>query len=94
MISFLLNEKIITALGICGFFTTQLLGSLKNNVLDPASHHILPHEMFNHGESFDYNKNNQMENICKRLHYMAYINVYHLLNMEKSIKKNRTLKFN
>jgi len=56
MISFLLNEKIITALGICGFFTTQLLGSLKNNVLDPASHHILPHEMFNHGESFDYNK--------------------------------------
>jgi hypothetical protein len=56
MINFLLNENIVTVIGVCGFFTTQLLGSLKMHVLDPASHHILPHEMFNHGEGFDDSK--------------------------------------
>lgn len=56
MINFLLNENIITVMGVSGFFTTQLLASLKNNILDPMSHHLLPRRMFKRDENFDQDK--------------------------------------
>lgn len=44
MISFLLEEGIITIGAISGIFTSNLLSSFKTNIIDPACEHFLPTE--------------------------------------------------
>ena len=56
MLNFLLNENILAVAPICGLFTSHMLLSLKNNILDPATHKLFPTDFF--GDSTDSNKSN------------------------------------
>lgn len=42
MISFLLEEGVITVGTLSGLFTTALLNSLKSNIIDPSIENIVP----------------------------------------------------
>jgi large-conductance mechanosensitive channel len=53
MINFLLNENILAIAPVCGFFTTHMLLSLKNHILDPFAHKLFPADFF--GELSDPN---------------------------------------
>ena len=49
MFKFLLGENILSVLTIGGFFTSHLLISLKNNILEPTACILLPDEFFDKG---------------------------------------------
>jgi large-conductance mechanosensitive channel len=42
MLNFLINENILGVAPICGLFTSHMLLSLKNNILDPLGHKLFP----------------------------------------------------
>ena len=42
MLTFLLEEGVLTVGAISGIFTSSLLGSFKSNILDPVAENILP----------------------------------------------------
>jgi large-conductance mechanosensitive channel len=56
MLNFLLSENILAVAPICGLFTTHMLLSLKNNILDPTAHKLFPTNFF--GDCTDSSKSN------------------------------------
>jgi len=51
MIDFLTAEGIISLAGFSGIFTNNLLHSLKENLVDPLSHKMLPKYIFDDSET-------------------------------------------
>jgi hypothetical protein len=52
MISFLLEEGVLTVGTLSGLFTTALLNSLKRNIIDPSIERLLPSHKLDKQESF------------------------------------------
>ena len=71
MLTFLLEEGVLTVGALSGIFTATLLGSLKSNILDPISENIFPsheldkHAQVNEQENFEPGKNNLDANAYK-----------------------------
>ena len=55
MISFLLEESVLTATTLSSVFTVGLLNSLRNNILDPSFEKFWPHHLINDKESLTDN---------------------------------------
>ena len=52
MITFLLEEGVLTVGTLSGLFTTALLNSLKRNIVDPSIEKLLPSHRLDKQESF------------------------------------------
>ena len=65
MIDFILSEKIITAGVLTGVFTTHLVGSFKNNILDPMVENVVP------SHKLDFTENKQEKN--KKINYLIFL---------------------
>ena len=65
MIEFILSEKIITAGILTGVFTTHLVGSFKNNILDPMVENIVP------SHKLDFTESKSEKN--KKINYLIFL---------------------
>jgi len=58
MLTFLLEEGVISVAAVSGIFTATLLGSLKGNILDPIAENIAPsHQLDKHAQPDILNAN-------------------------------------
>lgn len=65
MLTFLLEEGVISVAAVSGIFTATLLGSFKTNILDPLAENVVP----NHTLHPETDKKEQMSNILDANNY-------------------------
>ena len=68
MLTFLLEEGVISVATVSGIFTATLLGSFKTNILDPFSENLVP----NHTLHPETDKKEQMSNILDANNYNIF----------------------
>ena len=55
MLTFLIEEGVLTVGALSGIFTATLLGSFKNNILDPLSENVFPsYNLDKHAQQEDF----------------------------------------
>ena len=72
MLTFLIEEGIISVGAISGIFTATLLGSFKSNIIDPLSEKVAPsHKLDPHAQISTFQENKKSDNVLDANNYKS-----------------------
>jgi len=87
MLTFLLEEGVLSVGAISGIFTATLLGSFKSNIIDPLSEKFAPsHKLDPHATVSTFQENKKTENILDANNYNFYDKVNHKIKWQTFLK--------
>jgi len=86
MLTFLIEEGVISVGAISGIFTATLLGSFKSNILDPLSEKVAPSHKLDPHATVSTFEEKKPENNLDANNYKFYDNVNHKIKWQTFLK--------